>query len=143
MKTFMMTKEAVQRKWWVVDAGDVSLGRLAAKVAPILMGKTQPTYTPYVDCGDFVIVINADKVRLSGAKPEQKQYDYYTQYPGGHKYRSFAEMLEKKPEKVIELAVRRMLPKNKLGRKMILRLKAYRGPQHEHQAQQPEKLELS
>ena len=133
----------MQRKWWIIDADGVSLGRLAVKAATILMGKNRPTYTPYIDCGDFVIVVNADKVHVSGAKPQQKQYDYYTMYPGGHKYRSFEEMFERKPEKVIELAVRRMLPKNKLGRKMILRLKAYRGPEHRHQAQQPEKLEIS
>jgi len=142
MKSFMAKKEQVERKWVVVDAQDAILGRMASKIAPILMGKTMPTYTPHVDTGDFVIVINADKVKVTGKKAEMKQYDYYTHFPGGHKYVSFADMMAKRPEKVIELAVRRMLPKNKLGRRMIKRLKVYRGPDHDHQAQKPEKIEL-
>jgi large subunit ribosomal protein L13 len=115
---------------------------MAAKIAPILMGKTKPEYTPHVDTGDFVIVVNADKIKLTGKKAQTKEYDYYTHYPGGHKYVSFAEMMARKPERVIELAVRRMLPKNKLGRKMLKKLKVYRGSEHEHQAQKPEKIEL-
>ncbi|MFA5252628.1 MAG: 50S ribosomal protein L13, partial [Phycisphaerae bacterium] len=125
-----------------VDAGGLILRRMAAKIARILMGKTKPTYTPNVDVGDFVIVINADKIRVTGRKAEAKEYDYYTLYPGGHKYVSFAEMMVKKPEKVIELAVRRMLPKNALARKMLKKLKVYRGPEHDQQAQKPEKIEL-
>ncbi|HUT31265.1 MAG TPA: 50S ribosomal protein L13 [Sedimentisphaerales bacterium] len=143
MKSFMAKKDECEGKWLLVDADNAVLGRMAAKIAPILMGKTKPTYTPHVDTGDYVIVVNAEKIRLTGKKAQQKEYDYYTGYPGGHKYVSFAEMMAKKPEKVVELAVRRMLPKNKLGRKMLKKLKIYRGPEHEHQAQKPEKLELS
>jgi len=142
MKTFMAKKEGLERKWLLVDADGAILGRLAAKLAPILMGKHQPTYTPHVDTGDYVVVINAEKVQVTGRKAQTKEYDYYTHFPGGHKYVSFAEMMEKKPEKVIELAVRRMLPKNKLGVAMLKKLKVYRGPEHEHQAQKPEKIEL-
>ncbi|OQA01165.1 MAG: 50S ribosomal protein L13 [Planctomycetes bacterium ADurb.Bin401] len=106
------------------------------------MGKHRPTYTPHVDTGDFVVVINADKIRLTGKKDEAKLYDYYTFYPGGHKYVSFKEMMEKKPEKVIELAVKRMLPKSALGARMLKKLKVYRGEEHKHAAQMPEKIEL-
>ena len=142
MKTFLAKKEQIEQKWLLVDADGAVLGRLAAKVAPILMGKTKPIYTPSVDTGDYVIVVNADKIRVTGKKADEKEYDYYTLYPGGHKYVSFAEMMERKPEKVIEMAVRRMLPKNKLGRDMLRKLKIYRGGEHEHQAQMPEKIEL-
>ena len=142
MKSYMAKKEQVERRWLLVDADGAVLGRMGAKIAPILMGKNKPTYTPHVDTGDFVIVVNADKIKLTGKKAQQKEYDYYTHHPGGHKFVSFAEMMARKPEKVIELAVRRMLPKNKLGRKMLQRLKVYRGPEHHHQAQKPEKIEL-
>jgi len=142
MKSFMAKKEQVEHKWVLVDATDTVLGRMAAKIAPILMGKTKPTYTPHVDTGNYVIVVNADKVKVTGKKAEVKEYDYYTHFPGGHKFVSFADMMAKKPEKVIELAVRRMLPKNKLGRAMLKKLKVYRGPEHEHHAQKPEKIEL-
>jgi large subunit ribosomal protein L13 len=142
MKTFMAKKEQRESKWLLVDADGAVLGRMAAKIAPLLMGKTKPTYTPHVDTGDHVIVINAEKVRLTGKKGQHKEYDYYTHYPGGHKFVSFSDMMAKKPEKVVELAVRRMLPKNKLGRKMLKKLKVYRGPEHEHQAQKPERIEL-
>ncbi len=142
MKTFMAKKEDVQRKWWLVDADEAVLGRLAAKIAPILMGKASPTYTPHVDTGDFVVVVNAEKVRVTGKKSEQKEYDYYTHHAGGRKVISFSDMMAKHPERVVELAVRRMLPKNKLGSRMLKRLKVYRGPEHEHQAQQPEKIEI-
>ena len=142
MKSFMAKKEGLERKWLLVDADGAILGRLAAKLAPILMGKHQPTYTPHVDTGDYVVVVNAEKVQVTGRKAQTKEYDYYTHFPGGHKYVSFAEMMEKKPEKVVELAVRRMLPKNKLGVAMLKKLKVYRGPEHEHQAQKPEKIEL-
>jgi len=142
MKSFMMKKAQAEHKWFVVDADGAVLGRMAAKIAPMLMGKNKPTYTPHVDTGDYVIVLNADKIRLTGKKGQTKEYDYYTHYPGGHKYVSFADMMAKKPERVIELAVRRMLPKNRLGRKMLKKLKVYRGHEHEHQAQRPEKIEL-
>jgi len=142
MKTYLAKKNEVEQKWWLIDADGAILGRMAAKVAPILMGKTKPQYTPHVDVGDYVVVVNADKVRVTGKKAEQKQYDYYTHHPGGHKYVSFANMMAKKPEKVVELAVRRMLPKNILGKKMLKKLKVYRGPDHEHHAQKPEKIDL-
>jgi large subunit ribosomal protein L13 len=142
MKSFMAKKGAVDQKWLLVDADGAILGRLAAKVAPILMGKTKPIYTPHVDTGDFVIVVNAEKIRLTGKKAETKEYDYYTLYPGGHKYVSFAELMAKKPEKVVELAVRRMLPKNALGRRMLKKLKVYRGTEHEHAAQKPQAIKL-
>jgi large subunit ribosomal protein L13 len=142
MKSYMAKKNEVEQKWLVVDADGATLGRMAAKIAPLLMGKNKPEYTPNVDIGDFVIVVNADKVKLTGKKAQQKEYDYYTRHPGGHKYISFADMMAKKPKKVVVMAVGRMLPKNSLGRKMLKKLKVYRGPQHNHQAQKPEKVEL-
>ena len=142
MKSFVAKNETVQQDWYLVDADNAVLGRLAAKIAPILMGKNKPIYTPLVDTGDFVVVVNAEKIKVTGKKADTKEYDYYTRYPGGHKYVSFADMMEKKPEKVIELAVKRMLPKNNLGRKMLSKLKVFRGPDHTHQAQKPEKIEL-
>ena len=142
MKSFMAKNNEVEQKWLLVDAEGAILGRMAAKIAPILMGKTKPTYTPHVDTGDYVIVVNAEKIMLTGKKAQNKEYDYYTHHPGGHKYVSFADMMERKPEKVVELAVRRMLPKNRLGRQMLKKMKVYRGPEHEHQAQKPEKIEL-
>ena len=142
MKTFLMNKQDVERKWRLVDAEGLVLGRMATKIALILMGKDKPTYTPYVDCGDFVVVVNAEKVRVTGSKAEQREYDYYTHYPGGHRFKSFADMFATKPEKVIEMAVKRMLPKNKLARRMILRLKIVRGPEHDHQAQKPEGITI-
>jgi len=142
MKSFMAKKDQVEQKWLLVDADGAVLGRMAAKIAPLLMGKTKPTYTPHIDTGDYVIVVNAEKVRLTGKKAQTKEYDYYTHHPGGHKYVSFAEMMARKPERVVELAVRRMLPKNRLGRKVFKKLKVYRGPVHEQQAQRPEKIEL-
>ena len=142
MKSFMAKKETVDQKWLLIDADGVVLGRMAAEIATILMGKHKVTYTPHVDTGDFVVVINAERVRVTGKKAQAKEYDYYTYYPGGHKYTSFADMMAKNPAKVIEIAVRRMLPKNRLGRQMLKKLKVYSGPEHEHQAQKPEKLEL-
>jgi len=142
MKSFMAKKNEVEQKWLLVDAEGAILGRMAAKIAPILMGKTKPIYTPHVDTGDYVIVVNAEKIMLTGKKAQNKEYDYYTHHPGGHKYVSFAEMMARKPEKVVEMAVRRMLPKNRLGRQMLKKMKVYRGPEHEHQAQKPEKIEL-
>jgi len=142
MKSFMAKKEQTEHGWVLVDADGAILGRFASKIAPILMGKTKPTYTPHVDTGDYVIVINAEKIRVTGKKAQDKEYDYYTHFPGGHKFVSFGDMMKKKPEKVIELAVRRMLPKSKLGKVMLKKLKVYRGSDHEHQAQKPEKIEL-
>ncbi|MBN1973129.1 MAG: 50S ribosomal protein L13 [Sedimentisphaerales bacterium] len=142
MKSFMAKKNEVEQKWLLVDAEGAILGRMAAKIAPILMGKNKPTYTPHVDTGDYVIVVNADKIRLSGNKANVKEYDYYTLHPGGHKYVSFEDMMEKKPEKVIELAVKRMMPKSALGRNMLKKLKVYRGPEHDNHAQKPQKIEL-
>lgn len=142
MKSFLAKKESLERKWVLVDAENAILGRMAAKIAPILMGKTKPTYTPSVDTGDYVVVINADKIRMTGKKEELKEYDYYTHFPGGHKYVSFRKMLEKHPDKVIGLAVRRMLPKSKLGKTMLSKLKVYAGADHNHAAQMPEKIEL-
>jgi large subunit ribosomal protein L13 len=142
MKSFLAKKEDVQPKWLIVDADGAILGRLAAKIAPILMGKHKPTYTPHVDTGDCVIVLNAEKIKLTGKKEEAKLYDYYTFYPGGHKYLTFEEMMAKNPEKIIELAVKRMLPKSAMGDRMLKKLKVYRGAEHKHVAQMPEKIEL-
>ena len=143
MKTYMAKMQEVERKWVLFDADGAILGRLATRIATVLMGKHKVTYTPQADCGDFVIVINADKVRMTGTKEQTKKYDWYTGYPGGHKIRSYEKQKAMRPEEVIELAVRRMLPKTKSARFMFRRLKAYAGPQHDHQAQQPVKIELS
>ena len=142
MKSFLEKNETVQRNWRVVDADGAILGRMAVKVAMALMGKDKPTYTSHVDTGDYVIVVNADKIRLTGNKAETKEYQTYSQYPGGQKIIPFAKMMETKPERVVELAVKRMLPKNTLGRDMLKKLKVYSGPKHEHAAQQPQKMEL-
>lgn len=142
MKSYMAKANEVDRKWYVIDAEGKVLGRLASEVAKILRGKHKPTYTPYVDTGDYVIVINADKVKLTGKKLEKKEYIYHTGYPGGLKRIPYKELLKRKPEKVIELAVKGMLPKNRLGRKMFKKLKVYAGPEHKHQAQKPEIYEF-
>ncbi len=142
MKSFVAKKENVERKWFLVDAEGAILGRLASKIAVILMGKNKPTYTPHVDTGDHVVVINAEKIKVTGNKAADKEYDYYTHFPSGHKFVSFSEMLAKSPEKIIQLAVRRMLPKNKLGKVMLKKLKVCSGTEHSHQAQKPEKIEL-
>ncbi len=143
MKSYMAKTGEVDQKWLLIDADELVLGRLASSVATILMGKHKPIYTPHVDTGDYVIIVNAEKIKVTGKKDDQKMYDYYTRYPGGHKYITFADMMENKPEKVVELAVKRMLPKSKLGRAMLKKLKIYRGAEHDNIAQQPEKLELS
>ncbi len=131
----------VERRWWLVDADQKVVGRLASDIAMILMGKHRPTYTPHVDTGDFVVVINAEKVVFTGRKWEQKTYTWYTGYPG-QKSETAAQWRQRHPERILREAVRRMLPKNKLGRKMLAKLKIYAGPEHPHQAQQPEPLEL-
>jgi large subunit ribosomal protein L13 len=141
-RTFMAKPGQIDRKWYLVDADGKVLGRLATKLATILMGKHRPEYTPHVATGDFVVVVNAEKVRLTGRKVEMKQYDRYTYYPGGHKITPVAKVLERHPERVIQHAVQRMLPRNKLGRQMLSQLKVCAGPEHPHQAQRPEPLEL-
>jgi len=140
--TRSVRKEDVQHDWWVVDAAGQTVGRLATQVATLLRGKHKPSFTPHVDCGDFVIVINADKVKVEGKRAEQKEYFHYTGYPGGGRVRSFQQMLENKPEEIIELAVRGMLPKNRLGRVINGKLKVYRGSEHPHAAQMPKAWEL-
>jgi large subunit ribosomal protein L13 len=142
MKTYSAKKGEVERGWLLVDATDKALGRLAARVAPILMGKHRPVYTPHVDTGEFVIVVNAEKVRLTGSKRQQMTHEYYTKYPSGRRILPIAEVLAKHPERVIEEAVRRMLPKNKIGMAMLTKLKVYAGPNHPHQAQQAKPLAI-
>ncbi len=142
MKTYLAKPSEVERKWYVVDAEGKTLGRLCSKIAPILMGKNKPIYTPHVDTGDFVIVLNADKVVLTGNKWSQKMYYRHTQYPGGLKGIVAADMLQKHPERLVMLAVKGMLPKNKLASRMLTRLRVYTGDAHEHQAQQPETITL-
>jgi large subunit ribosomal protein L13 len=143
MSTYMPKPGEVAANWLVVDADDQVLGRLAARIAVILQGKHKATYTPHVDTGDFVIVLNAEKVKVTGRKEEVIEYDTYSRYPGGRRLYSFKTMREKHPEKIIELAVRRMLPKSKMGRNILGKLKIYAGPQHPHAAQRPEPLKLS
>ena len=140
-KTYMAKPAEIEPKWWLVDATDNVVGRLASDIAVILMGKHRPTYTPHVDTGDFVVVINAEKVVFRGNKWEQKQYTWYTGYPG-QKSETAARRMKRKPETILREAVRRMLPKNKLATKMLSKLKIYVGDQHPHQAQQPEPKEL-
>ncbi|MFD2640088.1 50S ribosomal protein L13 [Piscibacillus salipiscarius] len=140
--TFMANENNVERKWYVVDAEGQTLGRLATEVATILRGKNKPTYTPHVDTGDHVIIVNADKVHLTGKKLNDKIYYRHSNYPGGLKQRTANEMRTKYPEQMLEIAIKGMLPKNKLGRKMAKKLHVYRGPEHKHQAQNPEVYEL-
>ncbi|MBO8158074.1 MAG: 50S ribosomal protein L13 [Thermosyntropha sp.] len=138
-----MAKPAeIERKWYVIDASGQTLGRLASEVATILRGKHKPIYTPHVDTGDYVIIINAEKVVLTGNKLDEKLYRRHSGYPGGLKEMTYREFLQKKPEKAIEVAVKGMLPHNRLGRKMFKKLKVYRGSEHPHQAQKPEIREL-
>jgi large subunit ribosomal protein L13 len=141
-KTYMAKPSDIERRWFHIDAEGKVLGRLAVEVARILMGKHRPTYTPHIDTGDFVVVTNADKVVITGKKAEQKKYYHYTGYPGGLVETSYKRMRARKPEQVVRLAIRRMLPKTKLGRAMISKLKIHTGPEHPHTAQQPETLEL-
>ncbi len=141
--TKSIREQDVQAKWHVVDAEGLTLGRLASQVAYLIRGKHKPDFTPHVDCGDFVIVLNAAKIRVKGKREEQKEYFHYTGYPGGDRFRSFKDLVKNKPEEVIELAVKGMLPKNSLGRKMGKKLKVYAGPEHPHAAQEPTELKLS
>lgn len=140
--TYMAKPNEVERKWYVVDAADQTLGRLASEVASILRGKYKPTYTPHVDTGDFVIVINANQIKLTGNKMNQKEYVRHSGFPGGLKVLTAAEMLARRPERMIELAVRGMLPKGTLGRQQLTKLKVYAGAEHPHAAQKPEVWEL-
>ena len=143
MSTYTPKKGEIKADWHVVDATDQVLGRLASKVAMILQGKNKPTYAPHVETGDFVIVLNAEKIKVTGRKAEVIEYDTYSRYPGGRHLYSYKRMTELHPEKVIELAVRRMLPKSKMGRNILGKLKIYKGEKHPHQAQQPKELKLA
>lgn len=143
MRTFTPKTADVQRQWLVIDATDVVLGRLASQVAILLRGKHKATFAPHVDTGDFVVIVNADKVALTGAKLEQKRAYRHSGYPGGLKSRTYAEMLDKHPAKAVEKAVRGMLPKTSLGRAQLSKLKVYAGPEHPHQAQKPEAFTIS
>lgn len=142
MKTFLAKKETVQPKWFVVDAKDQVLGRLSVRIANTLRGRNKPTFTPHVDTGDFVVVVNAEKVVLTGKKEEQNEYMFFNGFVGRERYNTVPEMREKHPEFIIEHAVKGMLPKNRLARRMITKLKVYRGPSHPHAAQNPEPLPL-
>ena len=142
MKTYMANKDTVERRWFVVDAKGQRVGRLSTEVATVLRGKHKPTFTPHVDCGDYVIVINAKEVELTGKKWDQKKYYRHSQYPGGLRTTTAKVMNQTFPERIVEFSVKGMLPKGRLGRQMIKKLFVYAGPEHPHTAQQPEVLEL-
>ncbi|MEE1313243.1 MAG: 50S ribosomal protein L13 [Lachnospiraceae bacterium] len=142
MKSFMASPSTINREWYVVDATGHTLGRLASEIAKILRGKNKPTYTPHIDTGDYVVVVNADKIKVTGKKLDQKIYYHHSDYVGGMKETTLKEKLAKKPEDVIYLAVKGMLPKGPLGRSMIKKLHVYAGPEHKQQAQQPKALEI-
>ena len=143
MKTFMASPATIDRKWYVVDAEGMTLGRLASEVAKVLRGKNKPIFTPHIDTGDYVIVVNAEKIKVTGKKLEQKIYYNHSDYVGGMKETTLREMLAKKPEKVVELAVKGMLPKGPLGREMFTKLHVYAGAEHPHTAQNPEVLDIA
>ncbi len=140
MKSYMANPDKIERKWYVVDAADCTLGRLASEVAKILRGKNKPQFTPHIDTGDYVIIVNAEKIKVTGKKLDQKVYYHHSGYVGGMKETTLKEMLAKKPEKVLELAVKGMLPKGPLGRSMLKKLFVYAGPEHKHEAQKPETI---
>ena len=140
MKTYMASPSTIERKWYVVDAEGCTLGRLASQVAAVLRGKNKPTFTPHFDAGDYVIIVNAEKIKVTGRKLEEKIYYHHSDYVGGMKETTLKEMLAKKPERVVELAVKGMLPKGPLGRQMYKKLFVYAGPEHKHAAQKPEVL---
>ena len=142
MKSFMASPSTVERKWYVVDAEGKTLGRLASEVANVLRGKNKPTYTPHIDTGDYVIVVNAEKIQVTGKKMDQKIYYHHSEYVGGMKEATLREMMQKKPEFVITHAVKGMLPKGPLGRQMLKKLHVYAGPEHNHAAQKPETLDI-
>ena len=143
MRTYSARPQEIEREWLVVDAQGQTLGRLATHIAAVLRGKHKPLYTPHLDCGDFVIVVNADKIQVTGKKMDQKIYYRHSGYPGGLRQIVLRRQMERHPERVIESAVRGMLPKNRLGRKMFKKLKVYAGPTHPHQAQQPKAMQLA
>ena len=142
MKTYNVTAGEIEREWWVVDATDKTLGRLSTAIAQILRGKHKPTFVPHLDNGDFVIVTNAEKIRVSGNKEEQKKYFRHSGYPGGGRYTSLKQLREKHPERILEHAVKGMLPHNRLGRVQLKKMKVYAGDSHPHEAQQPKQLEI-
>jgi len=142
MKSFMASPSTIERKWYVIDATGHTLGRLSSEIAKILRGKNKPTFTPHIDTGDYVIVVNADKIKVTGKKMEQKIYYNHSDYPGGMRETTLAEMMAKKPTEVIRLAVKGMLPKGPLGREMITKIHIFAGPEHDHAAQKPEALEI-
>jgi large subunit ribosomal protein L13 len=142
MSTFMAKPETISRRWFVIDAADQVVGRLAVQIANILRGKHRPEYTPHTDTGEFVIVINAEKIRFTGKKMQTKTYSWYTRYPGGQKTVYARDVIKKHPERILEEAVRRMVPRNKLGRQQMTKLKIYAGSSHPHQAQQPVEFKL-
>ena len=139
-KTYLPTQDTIERNWYVVDAANQRLGRLASEIAKVLRGKNKPTYTPHMDTGDFVIIVNAEQVDVTGKKRSEKVYRRHSGRPGGMKTETFAQLQARIPERIIEQAVRRMLPKNALGRKLFTKLKVYAGPEHPHQAQRPQSL---
>jgi large subunit ribosomal protein L13 len=141
MTTFMAKPSQVPQRWFVIDATDQVVGRLAVQIATVLRGKHRPEYTPHIDTGEFVIVVNASKLRFTGKKMQTKTYHWYTRYPGGYKTATAKEWIDKHPDRILLEAVRRMVPRNKLGRKQMTKLKVYAGPTHPHQAQQPQPLQ--
>ena len=143
MRTYSAKPREIERTWYVVDAEAQTLGRLATQIAGVLRGKGKPAYTPHVDTGDFVVVVNAEKIRVTGKKLEQKRYWRHSGYPGGIKSRTLAEMLDRRPEEVIRKAVKGMLPRNRLARKQLTKLKVYAGPDHPHAAQKPKQMEIA
>lgn len=142
MKTYSAKKEDIERAWFIVDATDQTLGRMATQIATILRGKHKPLFTPHVDCGDFVVVVNAEKIHVTGNRLDDKKYYKHSGYPGGLRTMTLREALQRKPDFVVREAVRRMLPKNTLGRQILKKLKVYAGPDHPHEAQQPQPLEI-
>jgi len=142
MKTFVPKKDEVEKKWWVINAEGKILGRLASKIVVLLRGKGKPNFVNFLDCGDFVVVVNAEKVKITGKKAEQKKYYSHSGYPGGIKEITYEELMKKKPEEIIRKAVWGMIPKNKLGRAVYKKLKVYRGPNHPHEAQQPQEYQF-
>ena len=143
MSTFMANRDNIEQGWFVIDAADQVVGRLAVRIADVLRGKHRPEYTPHCDTGEFVIVINAAGMRFTGNKLQTKTYQAYSHYPGGQKIVTARDLMQRKPERVLELAVRRMVPRNRLGRQQMTKLKIYAGPSHPHQAQQPRELTIS
>lgn len=141
-KTYLPPQDSIERNWYIVDATDQRLGRLASEVARVLRGKNKPTYTPSIDTGDFVIIVNAEKIEVTGRKRSQKLYRRHSGRPGGMKVETFAKLQARIPERIVEQAVKGMLPKNTLGRELFTKLKVYAGPDHPHQAQQPQPLEI-